>query len=135
MSNCSASSKMIYSQLTCVDTETLPDSEEFAFIACGDLQYSFTLPGGGCFCFHVCGPCARAGIFNQAFQAIYTLSSLLGCPVCPPTSEKKKKCPDLDMMAKITKLRFCREHLLFNLSPANTCGKNLAHAHKNSPLS
>lgn len=52
MSNCSASS--IYSQRTRVDTKTLPDSEEFAFIACGDLQYSFPLLGGGCFCFHVC---------------------------------------------------------------------------------
>lgn len=77
MSNRSASSKMMYSQLTGVDTETLPDSEEFAFIACGDLQYSFTLLGGGCFCFHVCGLCAHTGIFIQAFQAIYTLSSLL----------------------------------------------------------
>lgn len=80
---------MIYSQLSRVDTETLPESEELAFISCGDLQYSFSLLGGGCCCFHVCGPCASAGIFIQAFQAIYTLSTLLCCTVCPPTTGKK----------------------------------------------
>lgn len=103
MSNWSASSKMMYSQLTCIYTETLPDAEEFAFIACGDLQYSFFLLGGGCCCFHVCGPCARTGIFIQASQDIYTHGSLLCCPLCPLTSEKMHRfgCDGKDHKAKI----------------------------------
>lgn len=75
-------------QLTWVDTKILPDREAFAFIACGESQYSFSLLGGGCFCFHVCVPCARIGIFIHAFQAINTISSLLCRRVHPPTSER-----------------------------------------------
>lgn len=75
-------------QLTWVDTKILPDREEFAFIACGESQYSVSLPGGGCLCFHACVPCARIGIFIHAFQAINTISSLLCRRVHPPTSER-----------------------------------------------
>lgn len=95
MSNGLASFKMIYSQLA-VDTEILPDCEEYAFIARGDLQYSFTLLGSGCFCFLMRVPRACTSI-----QAIYTISSLL-CTLF--IHLLLIVCIDLDMIAK---LRFC----------------------------
>lgn len=111
MSNGLATFKMIYSQLTCVDTEILPDREEFAFIACGDLQYSFTLLGGGCFCFHVCVPCARIGIFIHAFRLLIPSQAYSAVLFIHPLL---KECIDLDMEAEITTLRFCKGHIQFN---------------------
>lgn len=98
-------------QLTSGETKILPDREAFAFIACGESQYSFSLLGGRCFV-STCAYRVLVSVFSstlfrllipsQAYSAVVSIRPLL------------EECIDLDMAAEITTLRFCRGHMKCN---------------------